>query len=342
MTPCIKERVIMLWLVVLAASSGLVIGGLGWQYRHWLHVRSQRVSAESHIAQTSLGPVEYDQRGDGPTVLHFHGGNVGHNGWFMLAYLMDAGYCLLTPDRPGYLGTPLADNGSPAAQADLFAALLDTLGIDRVAVIGISAGGPGALQFASRYPHRTEAVVLLSAITRKVALSEAQLKSTLGRLVMSPRFQNVAYFLINQAMKRLPRLALQDYVRTETTYDMATGKRYIQQILEDPDQRQQMIALADAIVPALPRFDGVSNDIAVQQSLDDLPLDQVKAPTLIIHSQHDGDVPYENATYAEAQIPNAELITVEQFGHMVWWGDQAVTQDFQTRIEAFLRAHFAH
>ena len=89
----------------------------------------------------------------------------------------------------------------------------------------------------------------------------------------APRFQNVAYFLINQAIKRRPRLALQDYVRTETTYDMATGKRYIQQVLEDPNQRQPMIALADAIVPALPRFDGISNDLAVQQSLDDLSLD---------------------------------------------------------------------
>ena len=330
----------MLWLIVLTASSGLLAGGLGWQYRHWLHVRSQRASAESQIVQTCLGQVEYDLRGDGPTVLHFHGGNVGHNGWFMLAYLIGAGYRILTPDRPGYLGTPLADNGSPAAQADLFAALLDTLAIDRVAVIGISAGGPAALQFASRHPHRTAAVVLLSAITQRAALSEAQLNSTLGRLALSPRFQNIAYFLINQAMKRLPKLALQDYVRTETTYDMATGKRFIQQVLEDPNQRQQMIALADAIVPALPRFDGIANDLAVQQSLDDLPLDQVKAPTLIIHSQHDGDVPYENATYAEAKIPNAELITVEQFGHMVWWGDPAITQDFQTRIEAFLHTHF--
>ena len=331
----------MLWLIGLVGVIGLLVGGLGWQYRQWLDVRSQRVSAESSIAQTLAGQVEYDLRGDGPTVLHFHGGNVGHNGWFMLAHLMGAGYQVLTPDRPGYLGTPLADNGSPEAQADLFAALLDTLKIDRVAVIGISAGGPAALQFALRHPNRTAALVLLSAITRRTALSDDQLNSMLGRLVMTPRFQNAAYFFINQAMKRLPRLALQDYVRTETTYDMATGKRYIQQILEDPDQRQQVIALADAIVPALPRFDGVSNDLNVQQSLDELPLDQIKAPTLIVHSQHDGDVPYENATDAEAKIPNAELIIVEQFGHMVWWGDPAVTQGFQARIEAFLQTHFA-
>lgn len=178
------------------------------------------------------------------------------------------GYRLLTPDRPGYLGTLLANNGSPEAQADLAAALLDALAIDTVAVVGISAGGPGALQFVLRHPDRAKALILLSAISRRTGLSEDQMNSTLGRLVMTPRFQNPAYFLINQAMKRIPSLALQDYVRTETTYDMKTGKRYIKQILADPAQRQQVMDLADAIVPALPRFEGVSNDLNVQQSLD--------------------------------------------------------------------------
>ena len=69
-------------------------------------------------------------------VLHFHGGNVGHNGWFFLEHLVRAGYRVLTPDRPGYLGTPIENGGSPEQQADLAAALLDTLGIERVAVVG--------------------------------------------------------------------------------------------------------------------------------------------------------------------------------------------------------------
>lgn len=46
------------------------------------------------------------------------------------------------------------------------AALLDILGVERVAVIGISAGGPGAVQFAARHADRVDALVLLSAISR--------------------------------------------------------------------------------------------------------------------------------------------------------------------------------
>ena len=328
-------------LIVVVSLFAISLGWLMRQYRHWIITQTERVSAESKIIQTHLSQIEYDLRGEGPVVLHFHGGNVGHNGWFMLEHLVQAGFQLLTPDRPGYLGTPQTGNGSPERQADLFTALLDKLDIDKVAVVGVSAGGPPALQFALRHPQRVTAVVLLSAITQQTKLAEDQLNSTLGKLVMTPRFQNVAYLLINLAMKRLPSLALQDYVRTETTYDMETGKQLIAQILANPSQKQQVMALADGIVPALPRFEGVMNDLEVQQTLVDLPLKKIQAPTLIVHSRHDGDVPYTNATQAHEQIPNSELITVDQFGHMIWWGDQEVTQDFHARIEAFLHTHVA-
>lgn len=323
-------------------ATGLLVGlvlTIRWRYLRWLEHQGQRTSADSKIAHTEAGVVEYDIHGDGPVILHFHGGNVGHNGWFMLEHLVAAGYTLLTPDRPGYLGTPLEDNGSPAAQADLMAALLDTLGIQSVAIIGVSAGGPAALQFALRYPQRTQAIVLLSAITKQTGLSDEQMNSTLGKLVMSKRVQNLSWLLIQQAMKRMPRLALQDYVKTETTYNREEGKAYIDQIVNDPVQFRSVYALADAAVPALPRFEGVMNDLHVQQHLDAMPLAQIQAPTLIIHSQRDGDVPFENAEFAAEAIPNVELIAVEQFGHMIWWGDATVTQDFQNRIERFLEEH---
>ncbi|MEO8603496.1 MAG: alpha/beta fold hydrolase [bacterium] len=109
-----------------------------------------------HAAPVRAGRVRV--RGEGSVVLHFHGGNVGHNGWFFLEHLVRAGYQVLTPDRPGYLGTPIEHGGSPEQQADLAAALLDALGIQRVPVVGISAGGPVAIQFAARHADRVDAL----------------------------------------------------------------------------------------------------------------------------------------------------------------------------------------
>jgi pimeloyl-ACP methyl ester carboxylesterase len=321
----------------LAALGGAAVLGAGRRYRRWLAAQARRTSADSRIVDTALGPVEYDLRGAGPTVLHLHGGGVGHAGWHMLGHLVDAGYRLLTPDRPGYLGTPLADHGAPSAQADLFAATLDALGLDRVAVVGISAGGPAACAFALRHPDRTEALVLLSALTLRTPLSAEQRTSALGRLVLAPRAQDLASAVLHQAMTRAPALALRAYARTETTYDPRVARRYVRRILDDPAQRREVAELADAIVPATPRAAGVANDLRVQQTLADLPLDDVAAPTLIVHSRYDGDVPYRNATHAHARIPGSELVTVEQFGHLLWWGDAAVAAQLRARVEAFLR-----
>ncbi len=310
-----------------------------WSYHRWLARVTRRSSQDSAIAMTALGPVEYSDHGEGPVVLQFHGGNVGHNGWFFLDHLVDKGFRVITPDRPGYLGTPLGEDGSPARQADLAAALLDSIECDRAAVVGLSAGGPSAIEFAARHADRTAALVLLSAISQRTGLSDEQMSSTLGRLVMTPKYQDVAYFLIHRAMHAMPALALQDFVRTETTYDMETGKRYIRMVMQDPAQRRQVLAMADAMVPARPRFAGVMNDLEVQQNLGDLPFDAVRAPALIVGSRHDGDIGYDNSLNAHRHLPGSELITVDQFGHLIWWGDASVTRDFQNRIENFLDAH---
>ncbi|KQR10930.1 hypothetical protein ASF78_14675 [Cellulomonas sp. Leaf334] len=326
----------------LAGTVG-AFGVLSWivwlRYRRWLQYVTRRASEDSVVVETRLGPVEYGLRGAGPVVLHFHGGNVGHNGWFFLEHLVTAGYQVLTPDRPGYLGTPLDGKGSPSRQADLAAALLDTLGIDRVAVVGLSAGGPAAIEFAARHPDRVAALVLLSAISQRTGLSQDQLSSSLGRLVMTKRYQDVAYFLINRAMHTMTALSMRDFVRTETTYDASTGKKLIDKVLSDPAQRRQVLAMSDAMVPALPRFDGVMNDLAVQQGLEELPFAQVTAPALVIGSRYDGDIGYANSVNSHEKLVGSELVTVDQFGHLVWWGDASVTTELERRIEAFLERH---
>jgi hypothetical protein len=115
---------------------------------------------------------------------------------------------------------------------------------------------------------------------------------------MTPRYQNIAYFLIHLAMHRMTALGMRDLIRTETTYDEATGRRLIDQILDDPEQKRQVLAMADAMVPALPRFSGVMNDLQVQQELGELPLGEVAAPTLIVGSRHDGDIGYANSVHS--------------------------------------------
>ncbi|OYW52225.1 MAG: hypothetical protein B7Z30_16080, partial [Rhizobiales bacterium 12-68-15] len=88
--------------------------------------------APSHRAprtiQTDAGPVEVAEAGQGAPVLSLHGGMGGYDQALLLARCMvgdAAGFRILAPSRPGYLGTPALGRTTPAAQARLFAALLD-------------------------------------------------------------------------------------------------------------------------------------------------------------------------------------------------------------------------
>jgi pimeloyl-ACP methyl ester carboxylesterase len=150
-------------VLIIPAIAGVGLGALAYaRYRPVRNAARARVSTGSHIAVTSCGPIEYSVAGEGPTVLVVHGAGGGFDqGLDIGDGLVRAGFRVIAPSRFGYLRTPLPGDSSPEAQADAHACLLDTLDIPDVAIMGVSAGGPSALQFALRFPARTRALVLL-------------------------------------------------------------------------------------------------------------------------------------------------------------------------------------
>lgn len=57
---------------------------------------------KSEIAKLKKGNVEYTLRGEGPAVLNLYGGHSNCQESFGTQPLLDAGYSVLTPSRPGY------------------------------------------------------------------------------------------------------------------------------------------------------------------------------------------------------------------------------------------------
>jgi pimeloyl-ACP methyl ester carboxylesterase len=66
----------------------------------------------------------------------------------------EAGYRYIAVSRPGYLGRPLRAGRTPEEQADLYADMLDALGIREAAVMAVSGRGPSAIHFALRHKER--------------------------------------------------------------------------------------------------------------------------------------------------------------------------------------------
>ena len=112
----------------------------------------QGVAIHPQIVHTAKGPIEFDcTEGSGPVVLVVHGGFGGCDQARLMAEWIDPGrYRILSPSRPGFLGTPMESGRTMEQQADALAALLDILGIQRVTVVGLSTGGPAAYLLAIR------------------------------------------------------------------------------------------------------------------------------------------------------------------------------------------------
>src|SRR5688572_20053250 len=116
----------------------------------------------TRVVQTGCGPVEYSEAGSGDPILYFHG--TGVSGEVMLAVessLIDDGFRLIVPNRPGYGKTPLSPHYSAADCARVASALLDSLGVADVSVMGSSGGAAFAVSFAINHPHRARSLILL-------------------------------------------------------------------------------------------------------------------------------------------------------------------------------------
>src|SRR5262245_17081178 len=114
------------------------------------------------VIETHCGPVEYSEAGTGEPVLYFHGTGVTCEVMLDIELpLIEEGFRLIVPNRPGYGRTPLSTHRSAADCAKVAAAFLDSLGIGSARLMGSSGGATFALAFATAYPLRTKSLVLL-------------------------------------------------------------------------------------------------------------------------------------------------------------------------------------
>jgi len=106
--------------------------------------------------------IAYDVAGDGPAVVLLHAGVCDRRMWEPQgAALLAAGYRVVRCDFRGF-GTTPAPTGT-YRDADDVREVLNTLSLDRVALVGASHGGAVAAELAARWPDRVAALLLFSA-----------------------------------------------------------------------------------------------------------------------------------------------------------------------------------
>jgi pimeloyl-ACP methyl ester carboxylesterase len=260
-----------------------------------------------NVCDTDRGKIEYSREGIGPTVLIVHGGHDSCRGDFRQQQLIENGFSVLIPTRPGYGGTPRESGKTAESTAALFAALLDMLKIEKVFLIGVSAGGPVALEFAKRYPEKTGKLILEAAVV-KPWFHRLTVQYYGAKVIFNPRNQKKFWDGLRTKLQKNERKTLLDNLKLFTR-------------LKPEDVLNRM---KNGDIQALKERMVINNDSGtgfifdIEHRAGDI--EKICCSTLIIHSRNDGSVPFSHAEYAADRIKNSELFMAPTDTHFLYIG----------------------
>ncbi|MCW2526820.1 MAG: alpha/beta hydrolase fold protein [Pseudonocardiales bacterium] len=285
------------------------------------------------LVPTACGPIETVVVGTGVPVIVLHGSPGGLDAAELMSrFLPRDQIAAILVSRPGYLGTELGDRKTVDAQAELLAALLDELGIDRAGVLTWSGGGPAGYRLAVRHPDRVSALVGFAAVSQAYHLPETDLAT---RLMFTTRGGR---WVMRVLAAHQPKQYIAGALSGEGDLTEAQLAQRVDEVFADPTKREFVLALGPTAGQGSDRKIGYHNDLEQFAQITSLELEQITAPTLIIQGTADSDLPPGQSDYAAATIPGAELITLDTGTHLALYTHSDATQTQQRVVQFFLAA----
>ncbi|WP_269775347.1 alpha/beta fold hydrolase [Bacillus siamensis] len=261
--------------------------------------------------------LEYSVTGEGAPILVMHGGHSNCYEEFGYTALIEQGYCIITPSRPGYGQTSKEIGKSLADACRFYVKLLDSLQIDSVHVIAISAGGPSGICFASHYPERVNTLILQSAITKEW-LTSKDIEFKIGRMLFRPPMEKWVWKLISALNNAFPRLIFQAMSPQFSTLAFQRIKSLMDE--KDIEAFREMNSRQRS-------GKGFLLDLSQTAAITSTELQTISCPVLIMQSVYDGLIDKSHAYYAKKHIPDAALYLLQSWGHLIWLGKEATETD---------------
>jgi len=269
------------------------------------------------VQYTKSGDVNiaYQVTGDGPFDLVFVPGFVSHLelAWRMPTFapfleLMST-YCRLI--RFDKRGTGMSDRVSDApsleTRMDDVRAVMDAAGSTRAAFYGLSEGAAMAILFAATYPERTAALVVRSAIPRRMWAPDYPWGSTEEQFRREVERDLRIFGSREEAEKAVGELGQFDSDELSSFVDYL---RY---------------GASPGAVEALHRMNREIDVRAV--------LPSVHVPTLIMRGSEDTVVAPEVPLYMASQIPTARVVEIPGAGHLAFG---KFTEPISAEIQHFI------
>jgi pimeloyl-ACP methyl ester carboxylesterase/DNA-binding CsgD family transcriptional regulator len=176
----------------------------------------------------------------------------------------------------------------------LLGAVLDELGLDKVVLMGGSSGGCTAVAFAARFPERVDRLLLYGAYAA-------------GPSITPPEVGEAIVSTVRSHWGLGSRLLADIFLGDADSVDQQRLARY-QRAATSPETAARLLELI------------YRNDVSAE-------LDEVRAPTLVVHRRGDRAIPFELGRELAAAIPRATFLPLEGRAHFPWAGDsQAVAR----------------
>jgi pimeloyl-ACP methyl ester carboxylesterase len=263
-------------------------------------------AATIHEAYTSVPGARLfyiDTGGSGVPVVLLHPATGSVRVWeYQIPAFTAAGYRVIAFDRRGW-GRTVVESSPPqaAAAADDLLALIDSLGIQRIHLIGSAAGGFVAFDFALSFPERLRSLVVANSVG---GLQDPEFLE-MGRRIRPPQFD-----------------ALPPEVRE-------VGPSYR---AAHPEGTQRWADLEKVSRPEGPRAPAqpLRNRITFSQ------LESIKVPALLITGGADMFAPPPIQQSFAAHMKGAQTLVVPEAGHSTYWEQP---EQFNRAVIDFIAKH---
>ncbi|MBU5673176.1 alpha/beta fold hydrolase [Paenibacillus brevis] len=293
--------------MILTAVIIIIVFVLAIQYvqlqRELAEAKQRLNSYQSQNIALSYGEMTYVDKGTGPVILVAHGISGGYDQGYEALHGKEEQYRILAPSRFGYLGSTVPGNASPKAQAAAYKELLDALGIEKVFLLGTSAGGTIAIRFALDYPDRTQGLILYSSAFPLPEKPESY-----------SNYQGPPAFLCNDFAMWLFRPLFKPMMgmKPNTIYGM---------------------------LPVSKRKEGMQIDAAtvnpdMARNFDQYPIEEMNVPALIVGARDDKLANFDTMEQAISRFRYYTLLAFDTGGHMMEGHEQEIDTAFDTFIQA--------
>jgi len=251
------------------------------------------VSAGVHLSYSDTG-------GSGVPIVLMHAATGSIRSWdHQTSAFVKAGYRVIAFDRRGWGGTTVDQNAAAGTAADDLIALLDSLHVDRVHLVGTAAGGFVTLDAALSYPQRLRSIVVANSIGG----------------VKDPEFVELGNRLRPPEFTAMPP-ALREL---SPSYRAANRKG-----------TEQWIALEEVSRHASTAAQPLKNRIKFSA------LESLHVPTLLLTGDADMFAPPPVLKMFAVHIRGAETVVVPEAGHSTYWEQPDV---FNQAVLNFIRKH---